>query len=96
MQAFVRDPDGYYIEFCSCSHLEDSLNPVKFKDHEWSLFKSIFVTKVSSQYFYHPLDNYRILISHVLPLSGKQGSEEESERVQADGGKQEPKSAKLP
>ena len=24
-QAFVRDPDGYYIEFCNCGPLEDYL-----------------------------------------------------------------------
>ena len=24
-QAFVRDPDGYYIEFCECGPLEDYL-----------------------------------------------------------------------
>ena len=25
IQAFVRDPDGYYIEFCSCESLESYL-----------------------------------------------------------------------
>ena len=45
-QAFVRDPDGYYIEFCNCSHMEEALNPVTFKDQEWSLFKSLFAARV--------------------------------------------------
>ncbi|XP_063712181.1 uncharacterized protein LOC134840348 [Symsagittifera roscoffensis] len=27
-QAFVRDPDGYYIEFCSCESLEDYLKQI--------------------------------------------------------------------
>ena len=26
LQAFVRDPDGYYIEFCNCNKLEDFLH----------------------------------------------------------------------
>ena len=45
-QAFVSDPDGYYIEFCNCSHMEEALNPVKFKDQEWSLFKSLCAARV--------------------------------------------------
>ena len=46
----MRDPDGYYIEFCNCMHLDEALNPIKFKDHEWSLFKSIFAARVCINY----------------------------------------------
>ena len=61
MQAFVRDPDGYYIEFCSCGHLEDALNPIKFKDHEWTMVNSIFVTEVNSLYLLYPLVNIQAI-----------------------------------
>lgn len=32
-QAFVRDPDGYYLEFCSCKVLEDYMEE-KLKEYE--------------------------------------------------------------
>jgi len=40
-QAFVRDPDGHYIEFCSCKTLEDYIEE-KVKEYEagWDLYKT--------------------------------------------------------
>jgi len=42
-QSFVRDPDGYYIEFCSCESLEDYLTNMMasatsvYRDNEWDV-----------------------------------------------------------
>ena len=34
MQAFVRDPDGYYIEFCACEGLEVYLRDMMKKNSQ--------------------------------------------------------------
>ncbi len=39
-QAFVRDPDGYYIEFCSCAGLEEFLRKKRDLGIDWSLSKA--------------------------------------------------------
>ena len=50
-QAFVRDPDGYYIEFCACAGLEEYLHDLRAKQTEaaqnWSLSKASQLAKFS-------------------------------------------------
>ncbi len=44
LQAFVRDPDGYYIEFCNCDKLEDFLNVKAAEDvKKWNMFATYSV-----------------------------------------------------
>ncbi len=42
MQAFVRDPDGYYIEFCNCDTLEKYLHDLAESraQEEWNIIKT--------------------------------------------------------
>ena len=52
-QAFLRDPDGYYIEFCSCETLEDyltdrmAINQSIATDNDWSLKELLLTMKVN-------------------------------------------------
>ncbi len=50
MKAFVRDPDGYYIEFCNCEKLEKYLHS-KMADEakRWNLSTSFSVLSVSNR-----------------------------------------------
>jgi len=44
-QAFVRDPDGYYIEFCACEGLENYLKDrMKKNSQEMSTLSSVIAT----------------------------------------------------
>ena len=52
-QAFLRDPDGYYIEFCSCETLEDyltdrmAINQSIATNNDWSLKDLLLTMKVN-------------------------------------------------
>ena len=52
-QAFLRDPDGYYIEFCSCETLEDyltdrmAINQSIATNNDWSLKELLLTMKVN-------------------------------------------------
>ena len=46
--------------------MEEALNPVKFKDLEWSLFKSLFAARVSQYRLYVQMDLWMI---HSLMLN---------------------------
>ena len=50
-QAFVRDPDGYYIEFCNCDSLDDYLHDLGDKQIEankaWSMSTVVILQKFS-------------------------------------------------
>ncbi len=50
LQAFVRDPDGYYIEFANCSTLDEFIH-AKMEENEknWSVGKTKSVLTVSKQ-----------------------------------------------
>ena len=55
-QAFLRDPDGYYIEFCSCETLEDyltdrmAINQSIATNNDWSLKDLLLTMKVNQSY----------------------------------------------
>ena len=55
-QAFLRDPDGYYIEFCSCETLEDyltdrmAINQSIATNNDWSLKELLLTMKVNQTY----------------------------------------------
>ena len=56
LQAFVRDPDGYYIEFCSCESLENYLKD-KMATHstissqnDWNLQLTSGMMKVNEKF----------------------------------------------
>ena len=47
-QAFVRDPDGYYIEFCNCASHEDILQkPIK-KIEVWDIMLASQMMKIGN------------------------------------------------
>ena len=49
-QAFVRDPDGYYLEFCNCQRLENFLKTQMEKHGEKSdLCTTASVMKLGSK-----------------------------------------------
>ena len=49
-QAFIRDPDGYYLEFCNCEKLETFLkNQMEKYDEKWNLYTAASVMKLSSK-----------------------------------------------
>ena len=55
-QAFLRDPDGYYIEFCSCETLEDyltdrmAINQSIATNNDWSLKELLLTMKVNQSF----------------------------------------------
>ena len=51
MQAFVRDPDGYYIEFCNCEGLEEVLRAVPKEEQEWNFGKAKSVFQVRDMHW---------------------------------------------
>ena len=49
-QAFVRDPDGYYIEFANCDSLERFIQTKMAEgEKDWNLNKAKSVLKASKQ-----------------------------------------------
>lgn len=46
-QAFVRDPDGYYIEFCNCAGLDEYLHQTPVGEKTWNLGKAHAVASAS-------------------------------------------------
>ena len=52
-KCFVRDPDGYYIEFCSCQYLEDYLTEQMGRsqaiasNYDWSVYELLSTMKVN-------------------------------------------------
>ena len=57
----MRDPDGYYIEFCSCELLEDYLTDLMktheqiAKDNKWDVQMTSGMTKVA--FLFYKLSN---------------------------------------
>ena len=46
-QAFVRDPDGYYIEFCDCEKLDKFLHSkVTQYQQKWDFFTTATVVRM--------------------------------------------------
>ena len=45
IQAFVRDPDGYYIEFCNCASLEQFLHKKMEEVPPWTLSQATSMAK---------------------------------------------------
>ena len=50
-QAFVRDPDGYYIEFCNCENLEKFLHAkmAEAEGQKLSLARTISVSSLAAK-----------------------------------------------
>eukprot|EP00095_Tigriopus_kingsejongensis_P008231 maker-scaffold591_size129331-snap-gene-0.20 protein:Tk08231 transcript:maker-scaffold591_size129331-snap-gene-0.20-mRNA-1 annotation:"lactoylglutathione lyase" len=46
-QAFVRDPDGYYIEFCNCAGLDEYLHKTPIAEQAWDFNKAHAVASAS-------------------------------------------------
>ena len=44
-QAFVRDPDGYYIEFCNCASLDEFLHKKPETEVPWTLSQATSLAK---------------------------------------------------
>ena len=51
-QAFVRDPDGYYIEFCTCENLEIYLRAAMEKNNQ---HMNSLTALISTKKFSHKL-----------------------------------------
>ena len=79
-QAFVRDPDGYYIEFCNCEKLEKFLKEqMEEHDKKWDLSTATSVLKLSPR-MKRLADNTR----HPLHPLNKETKMVSSEKVSFD------------
>jgi len=49
-QAFVRDPDGYYLEFCSCAPLEEYLEKKRVEyETVWDMYRTSIAVEMKAK-----------------------------------------------
>ena len=80
----MRDPDGYYIEFCSCESLESYLKD-KMATHstissknDWNLQLTTGMMKVNTRFlqFIENIFNFMVNQIHIL-FAGRDASQKE-------------------
>jgi len=96
-QAFVRDPDGYYIEFCNCEKLEEFLHAkmAEAENQKIDLVRASSLNRMSSKLKMMALDSKKV-VRQLSQESGMGDYESEVDENELDlDGKPEVSNEKL-